>query len=151
MRLTFHTDYGLRLLMLLALEPERLHTIEEASKRYGISRNHLMKVAMTLAQTGFVESVRGRGGGLRLARSPEKISLGAVVRATEDSLGIVECADPATNTCVVAPACRLKGILGNAMAAFMKVLDEHTLADLVKRPANNQRIRQLLPYAIVVE
>ncbi len=151
MRLTFHSDYGLRLLMLLALEPERLHTIEEVSKRYGISRSHLMKVAMTLTQTGFVESVRGRGGGLRLAKPAESIVLGAVVRATEDSLGIVECFDRNTNTCVVAPACRLKGVLNDAMSAFMDVLDQRTLADLVKVPANNRRMRQLLPYTIVVE
>jgi len=148
MRLTFHTDYGLRMLILLALEPERLHTIEEVSGRYGISRNHLMKVAMTLTQAGFVESVRGRGGGLRLARPPSEVRLGAVVRATEDSLGVVECFDRSSNTCVITPACSLKRVLHEAVADFMKVLDRHTLADLVAEPAAARRMRQLLPLKI---
>src|SRR6185312_2911579 len=101
MHLTFHTDYALRLLMLLALEPDGLHTIEEAARRYSISRNHLMKVAQTLTRAGFVESLRGRGGGLKLARPAETINLGAVVRATEDGFALVECFDPAVNDCVV--------------------------------------------------
>ena len=83
MRLTLHTDYALRLLMLLAIEPENRHTIEEVAQRYDISRNHLMKVTQTLSQAGFLESLRGRGGGLRLSRFPASINLGAVVRATE--------------------------------------------------------------------
>ncbi|MDR3415920.1 MAG: Rrf2 family transcriptional regulator [Nevskia sp.] len=148
MRLTYHTDYSLRLLMLLALEPDQLHTIEEVAGRYGISRNHLMKVAMTLTQAGFVESVRGRGGGLRLARPPQQIRLGAVVRATEDSLGIVECFDRATNTCVIAPACTLKHVLNDAVTEFLKVLDRHTLADLLGPPATGKRMRQLLPVKV---
>jgi Rrf2 family nitric oxide-sensitive transcriptional repressor len=144
MRVTYHTDYGLRMLMLLALEPDELHTIEEVSSRYGISRNHLMKVAMTLTQAGFVESVRGRGGGLRLARPADRISLGAVVRATEDSFDLVECFDRSTNTCVVAPVCGLKSVLNEAMVAFLAVLDRYTLADLIKSPSGNRRMRQLL-------
>ena len=78
MRLTLHTDLALRLLMLLAIEPDQLHTIEEAARRYGVSRNHLMKVTQTLAQAGFIESTRGRNGGLRLARPAASVSLGAV-------------------------------------------------------------------------
>jgi Rrf2 family nitric oxide-sensitive transcriptional repressor len=149
MRLTYHTDYGLRMLMLLALEPEQLHTIEEVSRRYGISKNHMMKVAMTLTQSGFVDSVRGRGGGLRLARPPREIGLGDVVRATEDSFGIVECFDRSTNTCVVAPACGLKQVLKQAADEFLNVLDRYTLADLVKEPTVGKRMRQLLPIKIV--
>src|SRR5690349_9159776 len=103
MRLTLHTDYALRLLMLLALEPDGLHTVEEVSRRYRISRNHLMKVVQTLAQAGFVESLRGRRGGLRLRGAAASIKLGAVVRATEDSLALVECFDRERNTCIVAP------------------------------------------------
>ena len=109
MRLTVHTDYALRLLMLLAMEPEQLHTIEEIARRYDISRNHLMKVTQTLAQAGFVESLRGRGGGLRLARPAGEIILGEVVRATEDGFDIVECFNRVNNRCVVAPACGLRG------------------------------------------
>ncbi len=90
MRLTLHTDYALRLLTLLAMEQDGLHTIEEVARRYGISRNHLMKVTQTLAQFGYLESVRGRGGGIRLGRPAEEINLGAVVRATEDGFALVE-------------------------------------------------------------
>jgi Rrf2 family nitric oxide-sensitive transcriptional repressor len=144
MRLTLHTDYALRLLMLLAIEPDALHTIEEAARRYDISRNHLMKVTQTLAQAGFIDSLRGRGGGLRLARPAVAIELGAVVRATEDNFALVECMDPERNTCVLSPACRLRGPIEEAMAAFIAVLDRYTLADLVKNPGTLKQMRRLL-------
>jgi Rrf2 family nitric oxide-sensitive transcriptional repressor len=147
MRLTFHTDYALRLLMLLALEPEDLHTIEAVARRYDISRNHLMKVAQTLAKAGLIDSLRGRGGGLRLARPPEEINLGTVVRATEDGFALVECFDRERNTCVVAPACGLRGPLEEALDAFLAVLDSYSLRDLVKNPATSRRMRQLLAEA----
>lgn len=145
MRLTYHTDYSLRLLMLLALEPGQLHTIEEVSGRYRISRNHMMKVAMTLTQGGFVESIRGRGGGLRLARPPAEIGIGAVVRVTEDNFDVVECFDKGGNSCTVTPACQLKHVLHEAMSDFLKALDRYTLADLVRSPGISRRMRQLLP------
>lgn len=144
MRLTLHTDYALRLLMLLAMEPDGLHTIEEIASRYGISRNHLMKVTQTLAQGGFIASLRGRGGGLRLGRPAESVNLGAVVRATEDGFALVECFDHQQNTCVVAPACGLRGPLEEALRAFLAVLDRYTLADLVRNPGALLRMRQLL-------
>ena len=144
MHLTRHTDYALRLLMLLALEPDELHTIDEIARRYGISRNHLMKITQTLAQAGFVESQRGRSGGLRLGRTVESINLGAVVRATEDGFELVECFDRERNTCVVAPACGLRGPLEEALAAFLGVLDRYSLDDLVKNPRTFQRMRRLL-------
>jgi len=144
MRLTLHTDYALRLLMLLALEPDQLHTIEEVARRYRISRNHLMKVALTLTQAGFVEGVRGRGGGLRLARAADRIGVGAVVRATEDGFALVECFDRDRNGCPVTAACGLRGPLEEALAAFLAVLDRYTLADLVKSPATFRRMRRLL-------
>lgn len=144
MRLTLHTDYALRLLMLLALEPDCLHTVEEVSRRYDISQNHLMKVAQTLAKKAFIDSIRGRGGGLRLARPAQQINLGAVVRATEDSLALVECFDRERNACVVAPACGLRGPLGEALAAFLAVLDRHSLADLITNPGTFRRMRRLL-------
>jgi Rrf2 family nitric oxide-sensitive transcriptional repressor len=147
MHLTRHTDYALRLLMLLALEPDVLHTIEEVARRYGISRNHLMKITQTLAQAGFVESVRGRGGGLRLARTVESINLGAVVRATEDGFELVECFDREHNTCVVASACGLRGPLEEALGAFLGVLDRYSLNDLVKNPGTFRRMRRLLTAA----
>lgn len=144
MRLTMHTDFALRLLMLLAMEPDKLHTIEEIARRYDISRNHLMKVTQTLAQAGFIDSLRGRGGGLRLARPAGKIVLGAVVRATEDGFNLVECFDRNTNHCVVAPVCGLRGPLEEALLAFLTTLDGYSLADLVANPGTLRRMRHLL-------
>lgn len=144
MRLTLHTDYALRLLMLLALEPDDSHTVEEVARRYGVSRNHMNKVVQTLAQAGFVESMRGRGGGVRLARDPEKINVGAVVRATEDNFDIVECFNAEKNACIATPACGMRGPLQEALAAFLSVLDQYTLADLMRSPAATRRMRRLL-------
>lgn len=144
MRLTLHTDYALRLLMLLAVEPEHRHTIGEVAQRYDISRNHLMKVTQTLSQSGFLESLRGRCGGLRLGRSPASINLGAVVRATEDSLALVECFDQENNHCLISPACGLRGPLDQALRAFFAVLDRHSLADLIQSPISVRKMRILL-------
>lgn len=151
MRLTLHTDYSLRLLMLLAMEPDALHTIEEIAQRYDISRNHLMKVVQTLGQAGFVQSLRGRSGGLRLARPAAQINLGAVVRATEDSFALVECFDRERNTCVVAPACGLRGPIEEALQAFLGVLDRYSLADLIKNPSSLRRMRRLLASSEALE
>jgi Rrf2 family transcriptional regulator, nitric oxide-sensitive transcriptional repressor len=145
MRLTYHTDYGLRLLMLLAAEPERLHTIAEIARRHGVSRSHLMKVAMTLTKAGIVESLRGRSGGLRLARDPGSIGLGEVVRATEESFDVVECFDSDASTCRLTRACELKGVLHEAVAAFLAVLDRHTLGDLSGNGRLRRRLSQLVP------
>ncbi|MDY0884559.1 RrF2 family transcriptional regulator [Dongia soli] len=144
MRLTLHTDYALRLLMLLALEPDELHTIEEIASRYRISRNHLMKVTQTLASAGFVDSLRGRGGGLRLGKPGGEIILGDVVRATEDGFNLVECFDRKSNTCVVAPVCGLRGPLEEATLAFLAALDRYSLADLVANPGSMRRMKMLL-------
>lgn len=144
MRLTLHTDFALRLMMLLAVEPDAIHTVEDVSRRYGVSRNHLNKVVQTLVQAGFIESSRGRGGGVRLARRPEDINLGRVVRATEDNFHIVECFHAETNACVVTPACGLRDPLHLALAAFLAVLDRYTLADLVKNRSASRRMRRLL-------
>lgn len=140
MRLTMHTDYALRLLMHLALAPDRLVTISEVAEAYAISRNHLVKVAHELGKEGFVEAVRGRGGGLRLARVPEQIGIGEVVRAMEEDFRIVECFDRKINACCIAPACRLKHLLADALNAWLAVLDGATLADLVARPAPLRRL-----------
>lgn len=144
MRLTLHTDYALRMLMLLTLEPEELHTIASVAQRYRISRNHLMKVAQTLIQAGFVESVRGRHGGLKLGMDPAAIKIGAVVRATEDGFALVECFDRRRNTCVVTPACGLRKPLDEAVTAFLEVLDRATLADVAQNPGKATRMRRLL-------
>jgi Rrf2 family nitric oxide-sensitive transcriptional repressor len=130
MRLTFYSDYSLRLLMYAAVRHGELVTIQEVADAYGISKNHLMKVAFELGRKGYLETVRGRGGGFRLSRSPEKISLGQVVRETEEDFTMVECFDPKSNTCAIAGPCRLRGALSRALKAYFAVLDEYTLADL---------------------
>jgi Rrf2 family transcriptional regulator, nitric oxide-sensitive transcriptional repressor len=134
MHLTVFSDYTLRVLMYLALQAPRLATIPEIAAAYGISENHLMKVVHRLARAGIVESVRGKGGGVRLARPPDDIRLGAVVRASEGSAPIVECLSDAPHACRIARPCLLKGILVRAFDALYDSLDEHTLADLVEKP-----------------
>jgi Rrf2 family nitric oxide-sensitive transcriptional repressor len=133
MRLTTLSDYSLRVLMFLGASPGRLATIEEIARAYGISENHLMKVVHGLARAGFVETVRGRGGGLRLARPAETITVGAVLRAVEEDFALVECFGTG-DTCRITSVCRLKRVLGQALDAYFKVLDEWTLAELVARP-----------------
>ena len=136
MRLTFYSDYSLRLLMYAALKGQELVTIQEVADVYGISKNHLMKVVFDLGRKGYLETVRGRGGGFRLARAPDKIGLGEVVRETEEDLTMVECLDPKYNKCVITGPCRLRGVLSKALKAYFAALDEYTLADLaVKHPA----------------
>lgn len=144
MRLSLHTDYALRLLMMLAVEPNQTLTVEEVAGRYDISRNHLNKVVQTLVRAGFVDSQRGRGGGVRLAVAPEDINLGRVVRATEDNFEIVECFHGPTNTCVLAPVCGLRDPLQQAVGAFLAVLDRQSLADLLRNPSAARRIRRVL-------
>lgn len=130
MRLTVYTDYALRTLMFAALHPDRLSTIGEIAAAYGISRNHVMKVVHQLGVSGYIETVRGQQGGIRLARRPEQIGLGDVVRRTEGEI-LLPCMDAAqTGYCAISPACKLKRALGRATQAFFAVLDEFTLADL---------------------
>ena len=128
MRLTRYTDYALRVLTYLGAQPERVCSIAEIARAYGISQNHLMKMAHDLGKVGYVEGVRGRTGGIRLARPAAQISVGEVVRRTGEGVDQVEC-----DECAIAPACDLTRILDEALAAFMKVLDSYTLADLLKR------------------
>lgn len=131
MRLTSHTDYGLRVLMALAVMDDRLVTIEELADRHRVSRNHLMKVAQSLVGHGLVKSVRGRRGGLTLGMAPSEIRMGQVVRALEADVELVTCLGDGPATCVFAGICRLTGALRAAMEAFFDELDRLTLADLV--------------------
>ncbi|WP_434722834.1 RrF2 family transcriptional regulator [Mesorhizobium sp. RIZ17] len=133
MRLTDFSDYSLRLLMFAAAKGDRLITIEETAHVYGISRSHLMKVANLLTRAGFLKAVRGRSGGLALARAPERIKLGDVLRATEPDFALVECFRSG-NSCIITPRCRLRGMLREALAAFSGTLDRYTLADLLLSP-----------------
>ncbi len=133
MRLTVQTDYALRMLMHLACRAGALVTIHEIAERYGISKNHLVKVAHGLGRAGFIETLRGRSGGLRLARPAEEIPVGTVARHTEQNSALVECFPGGSGGCLVMPHCKLKGVLAEAQEAFFAVLDRYTVHDLVKR------------------
>lgn len=141
MRLTTFSDYTLRVLIYLALDQTKLATIPLIAAAYGISENHLMKVVHQLALAGVVETTRGKGGGIRLARPPEEIRVGQIVRAAESTAPIVECLGEEPSACCISPACRLSGILVRAFDALYNVLDEYTLADLV---GNRRALKQVL-------
>ncbi|ETX07160.1 Rrf2 family transcriptional regulator [Candidatus Entotheonella palauensis] len=132
MQLTAHTDYALRVLMYLAVHGDRLCTIAEMASVYDISKNHLMKIVHQLGQAEVIETVRGRGGGLRLGRPPKQVKLGEVVRQMEPHFNVAECLDPATNNCPITPACGLSHVLVDARDAFLAVLDRYTLADIIQ-------------------
>jgi len=142
MQLTQFSDYALRTLIYLGMREGSLATIEEIAAAYGISESHLTKVVHKLGRLGVIDTVRGRGGGMRLNRSPADINIGATVRLMEGNLNIVECFDIAHNTCPIAPVCTLSGVLGEALEAFMKVLDRYTLAEMIK---NRGDLASLLP------
>lgn len=130
MRLTTMSDYALRLLMYVGQQPERLCTISEVAQAYDISEAHLMKITHQLAMAGWLETVRGKGGGMRLAAAPADIKLGAVVRSMEPDFTIVECLTSDT-TCQLTSNCHLTGIINGALQSFMLYLDRYTLADLL--------------------
>jgi Rrf2 family nitric oxide-sensitive transcriptional repressor len=134
--LTRFSDYGLRLAIYLACHPWRAASVDEISRAYGISRHHLVKVVQTLTDLGVVAAQRGRGGGMRLAMRPSEINVGWLIRRTEPHFNLVECFDPEANLCPIAPACGLKGALHRAQQAFLRVLDEYSLDQLVARRAD---------------
>ncbi|MFT3736258.1 MAG: Rrf2 family transcriptional regulator [Rhodocyclaceae bacterium] len=142
MKLTTFTDYSLRVLMYLALDPDRLATIQAIAEAYEISENHLMKVVHHLAKSGLVESLRGKGGGIRLAVPPEDIRLGRVIREAEGDTPIVECFSD-HDTCRITPNCKLAGVLARSFAGLYAALDEYTLADLIEKPKPLQNILQI--------
>ncbi|MEZ0604476.1 Rrf2 family transcriptional regulator [Paraburkholderia sp. IW21] len=135
MRLTDYTDYSLRVLLYLAVRGEGLATIQDISDAYGISKNHLMKVVQQLGELGWVETVRGRNGGLRLAEQSRALTVGEVVRATESDFALVACLPDQQGErrdCVITPHCRLRGALEAARSAFLAELDRHTIGEVVK-------------------
>ncbi|MYL62980.1 Rrf2 family transcriptional regulator [Bacillus hwajinpoensis] len=141
MRLTNYTDYSLRMLIYLgSMKKNNLASIQEIADAYQISKNHLMKVAHELGKKGYIETIRGRNGGLRLAQLPKEINVGEVVRSTEEDFNLVECFDKENNSCVISPACRLKHVLHSALTAYFEVLDQYQLADLI---VNDEMLRQL--------
>lgn len=135
MRLTAYTDYTLRVLTYLAVHLDSLPTIEAIAASHGISKNHLTKVVHQLGLLGLVETVRGRNGGVRLGRDPADINIGEVLRRSEPDFYMAECFAAGISSCRLAPACTIKGVLGNATAAYLAVLDSFTLADLVPTKA----------------
>ena len=140
MRLALSTDYALRLLMLVGLEPDRLVTIEEVAQRFGISKNQIrMKVAYELGQAKYLETVRGRNGGLRLGKAPDQIVVGEVVRRMEPDCAVVECEIP-TGYCRIAPCCVLRSAMREAVQAFLQKLDQNTLEDLLRPKSKLRRL-----------
>src|SRR5450830_301668 len=131
MRLTTFSDYTLRVLIYLGVHDEEIATVGQIADVYGISANHLMKVVHYLAQGGYIETARGKGGGMRLGLSPEMINVGEIVRGTEDNRKLVECFDRTSSDCRIESACVLRGVLGHALDAFFLCLDSYTLADLL--------------------
>jgi Rrf2 family transcriptional regulator, nitric oxide-sensitive transcriptional repressor len=128
MQLTRYTDYSIRVLTHLSIFPDRLCCIADIAKAYRISQSHLMKVVQDLGQSGYVQTVRGRNGGIRLGRPAADINLGALVRHTEKHFDVVDCP-----SCLIAPACQMTNVFAQATRAFLAVLDRYTLADMMSR------------------
>jgi len=143
MKLSLFSDYALRVLIYGAVSGESFQ-LDEVTAAYNISRHHLTKVVHRLSKLGYLETRRGRGGGIRLAKPPEDIRIGKLIRETEQQAAFVECFDAASNTCRLNGHCRLKGVLAEALNAFYETLDRHTLRDLVTGPNRSQMKRILL-------
>jgi len=143
MRLTQFSGYGLRVLIYAGLKGDQLSTIAEIAEAYGISKNHLMKVVQQLVNEDFLSSRRGKKGGVRLARDPEQITIGAVVLAMEPSFGVAECMREG-NECALTPVCRLRAKLNDANRAFLQVLEDVTLAEILHDKPHRVELRDLL-------
>ncbi|MGI2258698.1 Rrf2 family transcriptional regulator [Shewanella sp. GXUN23E] len=141
MQLTRYTDYGLRTLMYVAMQPERtqLFRIAEITEVFDLSANHVSKVVHHLGKLGYLETIRGKSGGFRLGIPAHKINIGTVVRQLENSLAPIDCQKP---YCIFTPACQLKGVLSEAVNAYLGVLDKYNLQDVV---SNSEQMRALLP------
>ncbi|WP_374353263.1 Rrf2 family transcriptional regulator [Chitinimonas sp.] len=146
MKLTSFSDYTLRVLMYLAVNTDRLATIQGIATSYGISESHLTKVVHHLAKTGVVESIRGKGGGIRLALQADQIRLGRIVRESEGGSPIVECF-AADNQCRISASCKLAGILKQSFDGFFQSLDQYTLADLIESPRAVNDLMRLVAIA----
>jgi Rrf2 family nitric oxide-sensitive transcriptional repressor len=140
MRLAEYTDYTLRVLLYCGSNPDRLVTITEIATSHAISRSHLTKIVNDLGHQGLLETVRGRSGGIRLAKAPRDIRIGDVVRAAETDFRLVECFDAASNACTITAACRVKKLLGSALAAYFRELDAATLADMLGPAPHGPRL-----------
>lgn len=140
-QLTAYTDYSMRVLIYLGVQPENKRSnIKEISDTYNISNHHLSKVVYELGKSGLIKTIRGRNGGIMLAKDPADINIGALIRHTEAPLHLVECFDEENNMCKITSACRLKGILNQALAAYLTVLDSYTLEDLLVNEGELQKL-----------
>jgi Rrf2 family transcriptional regulator, nitric oxide-sensitive transcriptional repressor len=148
MQLTQYTDYGLRTLIALGLAQPRRMTVAQISSAYDISRHHLVKIAARLSEQGYIQTLRGKGGGMCLARDPSQIRIGDVVRSMEAELGVVECLESGGGNCAIVTSCRLKPLLATATDRFMAELDAHTLADVLQPRLS---LGRLLGIAVVAE
>jgi len=131
MQLTMYSDYSLRVLLHLGMHPERLVPLSEVSELHNVSHHHLVKVVQNLVAQGFVQTVRGKAGGMRLAVDASTLNIGDIVRATEPHMNLLECFDVENNTCPLIGQCRLKGVLYEARKNFTDTLDRYTLADML--------------------
>ncbi len=140
MELTKYTDYSLRILIYLSIITDRLVTVDEIAEVYGISRHHVAKAVFHLAQFGAILTTRGKFGGMRLASDPKEVNLGKIVRHTEPHMNLLECFDVEINTCPLVEDCRLKAVLKQAKQAFLDVLDQYTMADLLSNKGAVEKI-----------
>lgn len=143
MRLMLQTDYALRILMFSAVRGETLSTIDEIVARFDISEGHVMKVVHRLGQKGYLQTIRGKKGGMRLARKPSEINVGSVVRDMEEELGVLGCLQGEKNFCRIEGCCVLRGALSEATDAFLAVLDRLTIADLIRPRRSISRLLDL--------
>ncbi|MEQ1741288.1 MAG: Rrf2 family transcriptional regulator [Candidatus Nitrotoga sp.] len=143
MQFTHFTDYSLRTLIYLGAQQSTLATISEVAEKYGISQSHLTKVVHQLANRGYIQTTRGKGGGMRLARLPQLINIGDVVRDMEENTNLVECFNAKKQSCPLLPACTLKSVLAEARKNFFDTLDRYTLADLLTNKSSLKKIIEL--------
>ncbi|MGV3742268.1 MAG: RrF2 family transcriptional regulator [Burkholderiaceae bacterium] len=148
MRLTSYTDYALRTLMFLALNRDKLVTIQDIADAHKIAKNHLTKVVHHLSVAGLIESVRGRNGGLKLNRDPADINIGEVVRLTESDFFMAECFDPDNTNCIYSTSCALKGVLNRATSAFLDVLDGVTLDSFLQKDITRTKVKNGKPVTV---
>jgi len=147
MQLTQYTDYSLRVLIYLGINPDHRCTITEISEAFDINRNHLVKVVHNLSSSGWITTIRGKSGGMLLSFAPEQINIGAVIRHTEPHMDLLECFNHEENSCVISPACKLRHALYKARKAFLDVLDSYTLADVLTNPDDLNMLLNAAPIA----
>jgi Rrf2 family nitric oxide-sensitive transcriptional repressor len=151
MQLTRFTDYALRTLIYLGKNSDRLVTIREIAEQHKLFENHLVKIVHKLAKLGYIETVRGKGGGMRLARRPGLINLGDVVRDTEENMNIAECFEAGATSCTLLPSCVLKSVLIEAKKKFLDTLDLYTISDLINTQPKTSTLKKTSKQAKTIQ